>query len=88
MKRLMFETTPTEYFFDSSVRNESILEWVSYNIIMGNKLFGLNEEHSCNAELITDSIIEISGDEDSKQIWICLVETIQINERNPEGFQA
>jgi hypothetical protein len=73
MKRLVNTThgfiKPLEFFFDSETDNETIFNWVEHNIIMGNKLFGLNSEFDCSAQL-NGNDIRISGDDDFMELSI------------------
>lgn len=79
MKRLFFWDNPTEFFFDNSTTTEQIVEWLSNNIIAGNKLFNLNEEHSCEVILDEGNFIWIKGDEDFRHVYIHSITPINLN---------
>jgi hypothetical protein len=73
MKRLLNTThgftKQLDLFFDSETSNQEIFDWVEHNIVMGNKLFGLNSEFDCKAEL-NENVITISGDDDLMELSI------------------
>lgn len=79
MNRLFFWDNPTEFFFDNSTTTEEIGEWLSNNIISGNKLFKLNEEHSCEVRIDDENLITIKGDEDLVYVTIQPIVPVNVN---------
>ena len=75
MKTLVDEMTGRKDFPVFNGSDENICKWVNSNI---DSMEGLNEPHSCTAELI-DGTICIIGDEDLRELRIVRVETIDVN---------
>jgi len=66
MKRLI--TNESDFFFDATVSNVQICRFVNENL----NLFFLNEEQSCSATLLGNTIC-ISGGKDNLEIKIEII---------------
>lgn len=78
MIKLLMKHDKLIQIFSESTYNTDILQWVNTKLIEGAGLFSLNEEYSCDARLFGTNIIQISGDEDSCDLYIENTKVIEL----------